>query len=123
MALSEEEQRLLEQLEASLSQDDPRLAQTLGSRTTYRVHRRRAALAGLGFMLGLAGLIVGIQTQWWLSLSGFVLMFVATVLALRSWRKVDGAEEGLTRIRPKQPSEPFTGRLEDRWRRRQNGEL
>ena len=88
MALSEEEQRLLAQLEASLAADDPKLAQTLGSQTTPRqIHGRRATLAGLGFLVGVILLVVGLQTVWPLSVLGFLAMFGSTILALGSWRK------------------------------------
>ena len=123
MALSEEEQRLLAQLEASLAADDPKFAQALGSHHTPRqIHSRRATLAGLLFLVGVVLLIVGLQTAWPLSVLGFIAMFVATIVALGSWRKVAGAP-----TQPRQPnrpsSEPFMGRMEDRWRRRQDGEL
>ena len=46
MALSDEEQRLLEQMEAALAAEDPKLVNTLRGTGARRVHRRRAALAG-----------------------------------------------------------------------------
>ncbi|GAA2181930.1 hypothetical protein GCM10009785_19010 [Brooklawnia cerclae] len=123
MALSEEEQKLLAQLEASLAAEDPKLAQTLGSRNTPRqIHGRRATLAGLVFLLGLVLLVAGMQTVWVLSVLGFVLMFTATIVALGSWRKVTDAQTA-TRPQAKPSSEPFMGRMEDRWRRRQEGDL
>ena len=83
MALSEEEQRLLAQLEASLAAEDPKLAQTLGSHNTPRqMHGRRAALAGVLFVIGLVLLVVGLQTIWPLSVVGFIAMFAATIVAL-----------------------------------------
>ena len=60
MALSEEERRLLEQMEAALAAEDPRLAHTLrGSASNRRIHRRRAALAGVGFVAGAVMLVAG----------------------------------------------------------------
>lgn len=123
MALSEEERKLLAQLEASLAAEDPKLAQTLGSRNTSRqIHARWAMLAGLVFLLGLVLLIVGMQTVWVLSVLGFVLMFTATIVALGSWRKATETRS-THRPQPKPSSEPFMGRMEDRWRRRQEGDL
>lgn len=121
MALSEEEQRLLAQLEASLAADDPKLAQTLGSPNTPRqIHGRRATLAGLLFLLGVVLLIVGMRTFWLLSVAGFLAMFVATVVALGSWRKATDSS-AQPRPAPHPSSDPFMGRMEDRWRRRQDG--
>ena len=50
MALSEQEQKRLEQLEASLLAEDPKFADTLRGNSQFRVQRRRAALAGLAFV-------------------------------------------------------------------------
>ena len=123
MALSEEEQRLLAQLEASLAAEDPELAQTLGSHNTPRqIHGRRAALAGVLFVIGLVLLVVGLQTIWPLSVVGFIAMFAATIVARGSWHK---APDPAAQPRPphKSTSEPFMGRMEDRWRRRQDGDI
>ena len=54
MALSEEEQRLLDQMEAALTAEDPKLVHALRGTGTRRVHRRRAAIAGVGFFAVLA---------------------------------------------------------------------
>ncbi len=123
MALSEEEQRLLEQLEASLAADDPKLAQTLGSSSTPRqIHGRRATLAGALFIFGLVLLVVGMRTTWIISVAGFIAMLAATVIALGSWRKATGPS-GQSKRAPSADSEPFMGKMEDRWRRRQEGGL
>ena len=61
MALSDEEQRLLEQMEAALAAEDPKLVNALRGTGVRRVHRRRAAIAGVGFFAGLALLIAGIS--------------------------------------------------------------
>jgi Protein of unknown function (DUF3040) len=46
VALSDEEQRLLEQMEAALAAEDPKLVNALRGTGVRRVHRRRAARAG-----------------------------------------------------------------------------
>lgn len=123
MALSEEEQRLLEQLEASLAADDPKLAQTLGSTGTPRqIHGRRATLAGVLFIIGLVLLVLGLQTSWIVSVLGFIAMLTATVIALGSWHKATGSDTK-SKNKPASSSEPFMGKMEDRWRRRQEGGL
>lgn len=123
MALSEEEQRLLEQMEAALAAEDPRLASTLRGTRTRRLHRRRAALAGLAFVVGLAALVAGMQLGVVVSILGFVIMLTATVIALTSWQHV-GDEGGTPRSpsRPRTPSSDsaFMDRMEERWRRRQD---
>ena len=58
MALSEQEQKRLDQLEASLLADDPKFADTLRGTPQFRVQRRRAALAGVVFVAGLIALVL-----------------------------------------------------------------
>ena len=116
MALSEEEQRLLAQLEASWAADDPRFAAKMSGKPSRKANKRRATLAGLGFLLGVGLLIAGLQTTWILSVVGFVCMFVSAILVISSWQEVPG-DGGRT---SKQKTEPaFLNRMEDRWQRRQ----
>lgn len=122
MPLSEEEQRLLDQLEASLMEDDPRLAKSMATAPTYQVERRKASLAGVFFLLGLILLVLGVSWHPAISVVGFVLMFGATVLALTSWRKVDPSAKP-SRPKPSPQSTPLSERMEDRWRRRTEGNL
>src|SRR4051795_11511301 len=88
MALSNEEQRLLEQMEAALAAEDPKLVNALRGTGTRRVHRRGAALAGVGFFAGLVLLLVGMSTHIVFSVLGFVIMVAAAVIAIYSWQHV-----------------------------------
>ena len=58
MPLSEEELRLLEQMERALVEDDPKLASTLRGTTQHQVTRRRVVLGGLVLVVGIALLVV-----------------------------------------------------------------
>ena len=128
MALSDEEQRLLEQMEAALAAEDPKLVNTLRGTGARRVHRRRAALAGVGFLAGLALLIVGISTQLFLSVLGFVIMVISAVTAIYSWQHVSSGPDpgrGGDRAKTPQGSRPsdgqgFMDKMEERWRRRRD---
>lgn len=122
MALSEDEQRLLEQMEAALAAEDPKLASTLRGTTSRRLHRRRAAIAGLAFLLGIGCLIGGMELHPIISIVGFLIMLAATVVAVSSWQHVgydpDGQTAGGKPGRP--PERDFMDRMEERWRRRQD---
>lgn len=126
MPLSNEEQRMLDELEASLKAEDPRLARTMGSTARRRPgtrSRRRAGLAGLGFVAGLALLLAGLQTVWIISVLGFVIMLGSAILALNAWGGSDRQRDtNRSAPSPRQPAspDPFTTRMEDRWRRRQD---
>ncbi|WP_375431651.1 DUF3040 domain-containing protein [uncultured Friedmanniella sp.] len=128
MALSDEEQRLLEQMEAALAAEDPKLVNALRGTGVRRVHRRRAAIAGIGFFAGLALLILGISTNLIFSVLGFVVMVAAAVTAIYSWQHVGtSADLGRTRDRATtaQGSRPadnqgFMDKMEERWRKRRD---
>jgi hypothetical protein len=128
VALSDEEQRLLDQMEAALAAEDPKLVNALRGTGMRRVHRRRAALAGVGFFAGLALLVVGMSTELFLSVLGFVLMVAAAVTAIYSWQHVGaGPDNGRNADRPKAPqpsgsddNQGFMDKMEERWRRRRD---
>lgn len=127
MALSEEEQRLLEQMEAALAAEDPKLVNTMRGNGPRRVHRRRAAIAGVGFFAGLALLIAGMSTYLFLSVLGFVIMVAAAVTAIYAWQNVGPDQEtkpGTERQRASHPSgsdtRNFMDKMEERWRRRRD---
>jgi hypothetical protein len=126
VALSEEEQRLLDQMEAALAAEDPKLVNALRGTGVRRIHRRRVALAGVAFFAGLALLVVGMSTYLALSVLGFVLMVAAAITAIYSWQHVGGGpgpDDGADRPKARQPSgsddsHGFMDKMEERWRRR-----
>ena len=120
MALSEDEQRLLDQMEAALAAEDPKLANALRGTTTRRLHRRRAAIAGAGFLIGVACLVGGMQVSPALSIVGFVLMLIASVIAVTTWRHVGDVSSGQSSTRSPQGEKAFMDKMEERWRRRQD---
>jgi hypothetical protein len=128
VALSDEEQRLLEQMEAALAAEDPKLVNALRGTSVRRVHRRRAAIAGVGFFAGLGLLIAGISINPFLSVLGFVIMVAAAVTAIYSWQHVGGsadAGQGRDRAKTSQTSrahdgQGFMDKMEERWRRRRD---
>jgi len=137
--LSEEELRLLEQMERALVEEDPKLASTLRGTSLRRSARRRAILAGLVFAIGVAVLMTGAVAQlWYIGIVGFVIMLVSATVALGSIRGqqsgaepratdhasgftvIEGGRTGRTR-RPRKAassSGSFMERMEERWRRR-----
>lgn len=123
MALSEDEQRLLEQMEAALAAEDPKLANTLRGTGTRRLHRRRAALAGLAFLVGIGCLIGGMQVHPLLSVAGFLVMLAATVVAVSSWQHVGSDPDQPSGSGKKAAERDFMDRMEERWRRRQDDGL
>ncbi|MGJ9412003.1 DUF3040 domain-containing protein [Aeromicrobium sp. CF4.19] len=132
MPLSDEEARLLHQLEQSLAAEDPDFASTLrGSKQAAR-NRRVVVVAGLGFIIGVVVLFSGaVLAQTWLGVGGFVIMLVAAYFFVTAWRSgLTGSDDapqpsgGSGGAGPKKASKQsggsFVDRMEQRWQRRQD---
>lgn len=87
MPLSEEELRLLEQMEQALAQEDPKFVSTLRGRSLERSARMRTIAAAVVFVVGL-GLLMGgpISGITWLGVVGFVVMLASATVGLAAWR-------------------------------------
>jgi hypothetical protein len=132
--LSEHEQRLLEQMERALYAEDPKFASALRGHDLRGRYRRRAVLGGFGVLVGLALLPVGIASKAvLLSVLGFLIMLGSAFFAVSSWRRAPAAgdvavvpEGGRGRRgkggKPKPPKVKMMDRLEERWRRRRDGD-
>ncbi|WP_166140464.1 DUF3040 domain-containing protein [Nocardioides ochotonae] len=139
MPLSEEELRLLEQMERALVAEDPKFASTLRGTSMRRSARRRAIIAGCVFVVGIAVLMTGaVAQQWAIGVVGFVVMLASATLGLnairgqqaaaaadartaghpsRGFTVIEGGKRGRTR-RQRHTSGSFMERAEERWRRR-----
>ena len=91
MPLSEEELRLLEQMERALVEEDPKLASTLRGTSLRRSARRRAILAAGAFVVGIALLMGGVMSGkgvlgFAIGIAGFVVMLGSATVALTAIR-------------------------------------
>jgi hypothetical protein len=127
--LSEHEQRLLDQIERALYTEDPKFAHAVRSTDPQVHYKRRIVKAVLGFVLGVCALMTGLvmnagSVTVAISVAGFLLMVACCVWALSSWKRMTGV--GAEPETPKRASRParagFMNRLEERWRRRSDGE-
>jgi hypothetical protein len=124
MPLSEQEQRLLDEMERHLLRNDadvvtaPNGARSLSYRNI--VYGTILVLAGLG------ALVVGVSTQLiWVGVVGFVLMLGGVVLAVTPMRGAPRDAGRKTTSAPStsaRPSTSFMDRMNDRWDRRQGGD-
>jgi hypothetical protein len=131
--LSEHEQRLLDQIERALYQEDPKFASTVRS-TDLRTHmkrrlRRAAVVFGVGIVVMLGGLVSNMPP---VGIGGFVLMVAALALALSSWKRLGTSPtQGLRAVGSDRPARTkkstssssagggsMLARLEERWKRR-----
>lgn len=101
MPLSQHEQRLLDELEAGLAADDPRLAALLRGVGPRRLNPRRAGLAVVAFVVGLVGLVGGLEVHPMVSVLGWVVMVASALSGLGAWRR---SSVDPRRISPAHPS-------------------
>lgn len=146
MPLSEEELRLLEQMERALVAEDPKFASALRGTAKRRDARRRTIVAGVGFVLGVVVLMAGaITATTFVGIIGFVVMLGSAVLALSYWKGhaataeepappadltdsrfglgvIEGGKKSRKRGAPKGGQQSLVQRFEDRWRRRRGND-
>ena len=147
MPLSEHEQRQLEQIEQALYSDYPKLAQSVRAQDPKVHYKRRVVEAAIGFVIGVGLLLAGVISKIiFVGVGGFLVMLACAMWALTSWRHMGGivSGKGLGVARPQAATAPrgsrgrrpaakgrrgareksglsFMERLEERWRRRQEG--
>ena len=132
MPLSEHEQRLLEQMERHLYAEDSKFAQSFRGSDGRRRRRRQLGIAVVGFLVGLGLLFVGVATPLiFVAVVGFLFMLGSAMYLLRSSQRpstpleviAGGLDTPQTRPEKKKRSRrgSFMERMDERWRRRGNG--
>jgi len=137
--LSEHEKHQLEQIEQALRADDPRFASAVHAADPRVHYKRRVVVAAAGFVIGvgllLAGVVINVIP---VAVAGFVVMLTGSLWAVDSYRRMTGITTGRAAparsLRPgekrraaksrrsgKQKGSGLMGRLEERWRHRQQG--
>lgn len=122
MPLSEQEQRLLEEMERSLYHNDADFVAAVGKRqgrTSYRM----VVLGVLIAIVGIAVIVTGVATSIpILGIAGFIVMFVGVLLAFSFPRRrgMTGPDD-LPHERPSASAKPgLMDRLNERWDKRQD---
>lgn len=91
MPLSEDEQRILSEIEQQLYESDPALARDIADTTIYTHAYRNLKWAALAFLLGVVMLIGTLATSFVLAFGGFVVMLVSALAIERNARKMGRA--------------------------------
>ena len=91
MPLSEDEQRILHEIEANLSATDPKLVQQVSDTTLYRHAARMIRWAVLGFIGGLILMLATFTSVLALGLVGFLVMLFCLLVIERNARKMGRA--------------------------------
>ena len=138
MPLSEHEQRQFEQIERALRAGDPRFAEAVHAADPRVHYKRRVIAAAPGFVIGvgllLAGVVINVIP---IAVAGFMVMLACSLWAVTSYRRMTGIATGRVpaqarrsgkkrraakgRRAGERPGSGLMGRLEERWRRRQEG--
>jgi hypothetical protein len=94
--LSEDEQRILSEIEQRLYESDPQLAREVSSTTVYSHAIRGMKWAALGFVVGVVILIATLSVHAVLAFAGFLVMLSAALSFERNARHLGRA--GLAQI-------------------------
>jgi hypothetical protein len=89
--LSEDEERILQEIEQQLHASDPQLAREVSSTTLYRHAGRNLKWATLGFVAGLVFMVATFTTSTWLGVVGFLAMLGSAIAFERNLRKMGKA--------------------------------
>jgi hypothetical protein len=132
--LSEHEQRLLEQIERALVDDDPKFASSVRTGDRRLKSRRRLQIGAVLVVVGFAILVGGAVAQEWLiGALGSLIAFGGLALAVLNYKVATGAvESGPAPASGRGPAgatsrgsrgsragrQPLKSRLEERFRRR-----
>src|SRR5207248_4116595 len=84
MPLSEDEQRILREIEANLSVTDPKLVQQVSDTTLYRHSARLIKWSILGFVAGLVLLLLTFTETLLLGVLGFLIMLFCLLVIERN---------------------------------------
>jgi hypothetical protein len=89
--LSEDEQRILHEIERRFYEHDPEYAKSIESSTLYRALGRNCKWAAIGFVAGLIILTVSFASSVLLGAFGFGVMLVSAIVFTQNLRKMGRA--------------------------------
>lgn len=126
MPLSEQEQRLLEEMERNLYRNDADFVHAVGGVRGRRPNYRAIVLGILLAVAGVGALIAGVALQLLIvGIVGFALMFTGVLLAITPSKRGAAAAppaDPSTASKASRSSGGFMDRLNERWDRRQDGQ-
>jgi len=118
MALTEAERKLLAELEATLTAQDPKLASKF-AQPHHQARPAQAIIGVVGVLVGLVCLVVGMSSTFWVSVAGFIIMVASVFLLVSSWHKPSHPDLSGPAPSTKPKPNDFLDRMERRWKDRQ----
>jgi hypothetical protein len=89
--LSEDEERILQEIAQRFYEDDPTFAREVSETTLYRHTVRRMKWSIVGLIVGAAFLVAALSTSYLLSFAGFLVMLACALVFERNLRKLGRA--------------------------------
>lgn len=117
MPLSEHEQRILDEIERRLVQEDPKFARGVQSKTPHGQSLRRLRRAIAGFAAGLALLVAGLLVPdafFILGIGAFAVMLASAVVIASTVKAI--GHKPATEENKKRGA--WFDKMEDRWKKR-----
>lgn len=123
--LSEDEERILQEIAQRFYEDDPTFAREVSETTLYRHTIRRMKWALFGVVLGGVFLVVSLSASYLVSFAGFLFMLGCALVFERNLRKLGraGLDHLSKSIRAPGLRDAFGGasrRMRDRFRREED---
>ena len=94
MPLSEDEKRILSEIESHLYESDPELAREVAETTVYSDAFRSIKWAALGLLVGIVIMVWLLSTSYLFSFGGFLVMLVSLLYLERNARRMGKAGLG-----------------------------
>lgn len=125
MALSDYERRMLEELEAQLTDDDPKFAEALapedGGDTRLAISPRHLVFGLIGAVVGLLVVVAGIATELIIiGVAGVIMVFLGLWYVVGGTKQVPVAA-GSKPTRPQAGGPGFMEKQAQEWMRRREG--
>ena len=120
MPLSEDEERILKDIEREFYESDPGIARELGETTLYRHAWRTIKLALVGFVAGLVLLVLTLSVSFLVAFGGFLIMLGSALVIERNARKMGkaGLDSVTKSLRTKTSLREVLGSSSDKMRER-----
>lgn len=91
MPLSEDEERIINEIAQQFYVDDPDFAGKVGETTLYSHTVRRMKWSGFGFVAGVVFLVASLSTSYLVAFGGFLMMLGCALYFERNLRKLGKA--------------------------------
>jgi Protein of unknown function (DUF3040) len=89
--LSEDEQRILSEIESQLRGSDPELVDTVSRTTVYRHALRAIRWAAVGFIVGLVVVVATFTSNLFVAFIGFLAMLASLIVVSSNVKKIGKA--------------------------------